>query len=476
MNHYDCVIIGGGITGLAAAHRLKTLRPGATFLLLEAGSRLGGIIATEYVNGYTIEASADSFLSRKPEAVALAEELGIRDRLHGPKPENHQSWVLRYGKLHKIPEGLTGLIPANLKALTNNALLSPEAVARIQAETEVPPADSNEDESVADFITRRMGSEAFANLIEPLMGGIFGGRADLLSLNATFPQLRKLEQEYGSLLRGLNANSNGTTPGVNNKLPPFISFKGGMIELITTLHEQVGDENIRYDAQVEAIEFQDGTYTLSLKTERQPVVANSVLNATPSYAAAKIVRSIDSDLSDALNEIPYSSATIATLAYDEGSLPRKPDGYGYIIPKIEGREALACTWTSAKWENRAPEGKALFRVFLGRYGDNVDELDDPVLEKMALDELRHTVGIDTSPEFVKIQRLPFAKPRYTIGHLDRIQKIKKLVNEHAGLVLAGAYFHGVGVPDCIREGRQAAETLCETTIGSTTQAEHKAVI
>ena len=459
MNHYDCVIIGGGITGLAAAHRLKTLRPDATFLLLEAGSRLGGIIATETVNGFTIEASADSFLSRKPEAVALAEELGIRDRLQGPKPENHQSWVLRYGQLHKIPEGLTGLIPANLKALTDNALLCPEAVARIQAETEVPPADPNVDESVADFVTRRMGREAFTNLIEPLMGGIFGGRADLLSLNATFPQLRKLEQEYGSLLRGLNANGNATAHGANRKLPPFISFKGGMSELVHTLHREIGEEHIRYEAQVGSIHEENGRYKITLKNSDQPIETKSVLNATPSYAAAHILRSIDPDLSEALDAIPYSSSSIVTLAFDENSLPRKPDGYGYIIPRVEGREALACTWTSAKWENRAPDGKALFRVFLGRYGDNVDELDDRVLEKMALDELANTLGVTIHPEFVKIQRLPFAKPQYTIGHLDRIEKIRRLANQHKGLALAGAYFHGVGIPDCIREGRKAAESL-----------------
>lgn len=459
MNHYDCIIIGGGITGLAAAHRLQSLRPDATFLLLEAGSRLGGLIATESVNGFTIEASADSFLSRKPEAVALAEELGLGDRLQGPKPENHQSWVLRYGKLHKIPEGLTGLIPANLEALTHNSLLSPEAVARIQAETEVPPADPKTDESVADFITRRMGREAFANLIEPLMGGIFGGRADLLSLNATFPQLRKLEQEYGSLLRGLNENCSSDTLGANCKLPPFLSFRGGMSELITALYKQIGEKNIRYGASVNAIEVQGGKYIVSFKDDRPSISTQSVLSATPSFATASMLNAVDPDLSDALNEIPYSSSTIVTLAYDENSLPRKPDGYGYIIPKIEGREALACTWSSAKWDHRAPDGKALFRVFLGRYGDTVDELDDHTLKKMALDELRQTLAINTSPEFVKIQRLPFAKPQYSIGHLDRIQKINGLVNQHAGLELAGAYFHGVGVPDCIREGRKAAEAL-----------------
>lgn len=461
MNHYDCVIIGGGITGLAAAHRLKTLRPDARFMLLEAGSHVGGLIATESVDGFTIEASADSFLSRKPEAVALAEELGLRDRLQGPKPENQQSWVLRYGKLHKIPEGLTGLIPANLEALTDNSLLSPAAVARIEAEIDVPPADANTDESVADFITRRMGREAFVNLIEPLMGGIFGGRADLLSLNATFPQLRKLEQEYGSLLRGLNENRNGAANGIKSKLPPFLSFKGGMAELISTLQAEIREENIRCNAPVESVEMQGGRYRIMLKNAHEPIWANAVLSTTPAIAAAKILQSLDSNLSDALQAIPYSSSTIVTLAYDEKSLPRKPDGYGYIIPKIEGREALACTWTSAKWENRAPAGKALFRVFLGRFGDNVDALDDATIKSMALNELQQTLAIGAHPEFVKIQRWTNAKPQYTIGHLDRIQQIQQLTSQHAGLKLAGAYFRGVGVPDCIREGRTAVESLAQ---------------
>ncbi len=459
MKPFDCVIIGGGITGLAAAHRLKTLRPDASFLLLESGSHLGGKIVTESVNGFTIEASADSFLSRKPEAVALAEELGLLDRLQSPKPENRQSWVLRCGKLHKIPEGLTGLIPANLEALTNNTLLSADAVARIKAETEVPPAAPKADESVADFITRRMGREAFENLIEPLMGGIFGGRADLLSINATFPQLRNLEQKYGSLLLGLSENGNGAALGVNGKLPPFLSFKGGMTELIAALQTQIGEENIRCNALVESVEALGGKYKISLKNARQAINAKSILLTTPAFTTAELLRSLDLELSDALKAIPYSSSAIVTLAYDEKRLPRKPDGYGYIIPRIEERNVLACTWTSAKWENRAPEGKALFRVFLGRFGDKIDEIEDAALKKLALEELRETLSIDANPEIAKIQRWPHAMPQYTLGHLDRIQKIERLAKPHPGLALAGAYFHGVGVPDCIREGRKAAESL-----------------
>jgi oxygen-dependent protoporphyrinogen oxidase len=448
----DVVIVGGGITGLAAAYRLQRLAPHLDVVLMEASSHLGGKIGTEQFDGFLLEWGPDCFLSRKPRGIGLCQELGLTTELVGRNPRYAQTFVLRHGRLHRLPQGLTGMIPTNLEALTHNTLLSAAAHSRLAQEPAIPPAPAHGDESVAHFIARRLGTEILENLVEPLMAGIYAGQADQLSLAATFPHLRQLELEHGSLLQGLMKQrpaANGTD------YPPFVSFAAGMRRLVERLVEELNEVTICRETAVTNITKMVNGYQLSV--EGKPAVETSVvIVTTPMYVSSELLRGIDRVLAATLAEIPYASTALVNLAFDEADVPEL-NGYGYVIPSVEGREALACTWSSRKWQNRAPEGKVLLRVYIGRFGDDdVTAYEDGRLLTIAQNEIHDTLNITAEPLFHRIIRYPEAMPQYNMGHLERLAKIEQQLASHEGLFMAGAAFHGVGIPDCISSGETAA--------------------
>jgi oxygen-dependent protoporphyrinogen oxidase len=315
---------------------------------------------------------------------------------------------------------------------------------------------------VAHFITRRLGQEALDNLIEPLMAGIYAGQVDQLSLAATFPQLRQLELKRGSLLNGL-ANSPGATN--DSDQPPFVSFPGGMGQLVTRLVDCLEGVSIYRETAVNAIEKTDSGYLLSvngsgLNSEQFPVngiKSSAVIVTTPAYVSGRLLQGVDSKLAELLAGIPYASTALVNLAFNEADVPDL-DGYGYVIPRVEGRETLACTWSSRKWQNRAPDGKVLIRVYIGRYGEkDVTEFDDGRLLTIAQNEIRETLNITTDSLFHRIFRYPKSMPQYNLGHPERLTAIEACIAAHPGLFLAGAAFKGVGIPDCIASGEEAAE-------------------
>lgn len=453
------VIVGGGIAGLAAAYKFKEASHEIDITIIEASSQLGGKIGTERVDGFVIESGPDCFLSRKPRGIGLCEALGIAEQLVGRDPNHAKTFVLRHGRLHPLPSGLTGMIPTNLDALTNSSLLSDTAVSQIAQEPNLPPQPENGDESVANFISRRLGQEAFDNLIEPLMGGIYAGQADQLSLAATFPQLRQLELKHGSLLKGLTAPKPAVTPSA---YPPFVSFPDGMQTLVEALVAQLDGVEILLETAVSSISNQSSVNSnrlqnthYALRTTHHTIHADAVVLTTPAFVSSQLLCDVDSDLAATLDEIPYASSALVNLVFDEADVPEL-DGYGYVIPRVEGREALACTWTSRKWQNRAPEGKVLLRVYIGRYGEgDVTGFDDGRLLAIAQQEIKETVNIIAEPNFQRIIRYPKAMPQYNMGHLDRIARIQVKLAEHPGLFMAGAMFNGVGIPDCIASGETA---------------------
>lgn len=438
---------------MTAAYRLRKLRPEWSILLLEASGRLGGKLHTERVGGFVVEASADSFLARKPAGIALVEELGLSDQIQGRRPENRKTYVQRHGNLYRLPEGLTGLIPTNLDALYEHPLLSAEGAARVAQEPHVPIHTGDDDESVGDFISRRMGKELYENLVEPLMGGIYGGRADLLSLQAVFPQLRRLELTHGSLLKGLTRPNPPTdTP----RYPPFVSFKGGIGTLVDRLVDALDGVEVRTNAAVESVRRGDNW---AVVVGGEVVSAENLLLTTPAYITSSLLSPATPNLSNALATIPHSSAAIVTLAYNRADVQNPLDGYGYVIPRIEGKEILACTWSSQKWDGRAPDDAVLLRVYLGRYGVDVTAYKDDALVELAKGELRGVLGITAPPILTTLHRWKNSIPQYMLGHLDRTAKIRTLEAQHSGLYLAGAYFDGVGIPDCIRHGDTVAHKI-----------------
>lgn len=448
------VVLGGGIAGLAAAHRFESAGPGAEVVLVERDRKLGGKVATERVGGFVLEAAPDSFLSRKPRGVGLCEELGIAGELVGRRPEHERTYVRRGRDLHPLPTGLTGMIPTNLDALAGSELLTLAGRARLASEPDVPAAPAGEDESVAAFVSRRLGREAYDAFVEPLMTGIYGGNGDELSLAATFPQLRALELEHGSVIRGLQAQA---PPGPGSR-PPFLSLRPGMGSLVDALADRLRHTGLVLGVDAVSVTRADGGYRVAL-ADGESIRADAVVVAVPAFVAAELLAGLDEELAEAHAAISYASSVVSTLAFREEDVSHPLDGYGYVVPRQEGTEVLACTWTSRKWPDRAPEGAVLIRVYAGRYGGrDLTLAEDDDLVALARDELS-LLGIDAEPTLTRVNRWPLGMPQYVLGHLDLLSRIESALDRHPGLAVAGAAYRGVGIPDCIASGEVAAESV-----------------
>ena len=451
------VVVGGGLTGLAAAYRLESLLPESEITLVERTKRLGGKLLTEKVNGFVIEGAPDSFLSRKARGVGLCEELGLAGELVGRRPENARSYVRHGSELHPLPEGLTGMIPTDLDSLAQGALLSQAGRERLAAEVDLPPEPPGADESISSFVTRRLGAEAYERLVEPLMTGIYGGDGAQLSLQATFPNLRALELEHGSLIRGLGTQSAESA----SSYPPFVTLASGMQALAVRLAGRLRRTRVLTGRAALGVRPSDRGYEVTLDAGER-VQAEGVVVAVPAFAAAELLADLDPDLAAVLAEIPYASSAVVTLAYRPEDVARPLDGYGYLVPRAEGSDVLACTWTSSKWEGRAPEGSVLIRVYAGRFGGrDVTAGHDDELVALARGELRH-LGIEAEPYLSRVHRWPRGMPQYVLGHPERLERIESALADHPGLALAGAAYRGVGVPDCVHSGEEAARSLAES--------------
>jgi oxygen-dependent protoporphyrinogen oxidase len=454
------VIVGGGIAGLAAAYRLQQTAPGLAITLIESDNRLGGKIVTERVNGFVIEGGPDTFLSYKPRGLGLCKELGLEDRLHGTNEKIHRTYVMRGGKLYELPEGLTGLIPSRFGPMIKTGLISPPGKLRMGLDYFIPPRSLNGDESLADFVERRLGRELYEQMIEPLMSGIYAGDGEQLSLAATFPQLRDTEIKYGSLVKGmLAARRKPALPRSDGakKWAAFLTPTTGLAEIVEALEVKLTGVDVRLGRSVVSVgHVSNMAYTLILDSG-ESLQADAVILATPVFVTANLITDLDPEMASALRAIPYSSTATVSVAYPLSDVPRPLDGYGYIIPSAEGRDILACTWTSTKFPHRAPEGYGLIRAFIGRAGqEGALEKTDEELLNLVRDELHAVLGITAKPLLYRVFRWPRAMPQYTLGHLDRLAVIEKSLIQHPGLYVAGNGYRGIGIPDCIASGEAAA--------------------
>jgi oxygen-dependent protoporphyrinogen oxidase len=448
-------VVGGGVAGLASALRLLRRAPGAEVTLFEKADHLGGEIHTERVDGFVIEAGADSFLTRKARGVGLCEELGLAGRLVARQAQHAGTFVRYGGVLHPLPEGLTGMIPTRIDSLTESALLSASGRAALADEPSLPAATDRREESIARFVTRRFGREVYERIVEPLMAGIYGGDGERLSLDATFPRLRDLERRHGSVIRGLSASSE---EGAVTAAPPFVSFAGGMGELIDHLESRLCDASILTSVEVVALEPRAGGGFVLVLGDGARAEADAVILATPAPATARIMRGFDRELSDLHAAIAYGSSVTVSLAFSERDLPRPVAGYGYVVPRVEGSDVVGVTVASNKWPGRATAGHALFRVYLrARHGGDITSETDDTLVRAARRELRKTYGVGAPPMLVRTSRWPSAVPQYTLGHVGRVSHIRDRLAAHRGLFAAGAAYAGVGIPDCIASGEAAAD-------------------
>ena len=453
------VIVGGGITGLSAAYRLQTEAEAQghpiSITLLEQSGRLGGKIWTERRDGFVVELGPDIFLARKPRGIGLCRDLGLDHRIQETNPTHRGSYIQKEGVLHRLPEGLSGLVPTRLGPVMRSPLLSTRGKLRLALDWIRPPRREEADESVAGFITRRLGEEAYSNLVEPLLGGIYGGDGHALSLQATFPQLRAAERDYGSLLRGLLKSRAAAKP-TESWTTAFVTLQGGMDELIVSLAAHLTEVDIRLSQPVLSITRLEEGYAVHTG-EAAPVRAEAVVITTPAHVAAHLLASLKGSLTEELSAIPHGSTMTLSMAFRAADVPRPLDAYGYIIPRAEGKPVLACTWSSTKIPGRAPEGMVLLRVFLGRSDtDALFQQDDDLVVTVARREVEATLGITATPLFYRLCRWRRSMPQYVLGHLERLARIEQRQAAHPGLFLAGASYRGVGIPDCIEDGERAA--------------------
>ena len=472
-NRDRVVVVGAGLTGLVAAHRLAARGSSAKrteVVVLDAKDRVGGSIWTNHVDGYTLEGGADSFITNKPWGVELCHELGLGDRLIGPNEKDRRSFVVRKGKLVPVPEGFVLMAPGKIGPLLASPILSMRGKARMLLDLVLPRKRDDGDESLASFVRRRLGREALDRLVQPLVGGIYTADPTELSLKATLPQFPAMERDHGSLILGARRQAKASraadraASGARYGL--FASLDEGMGLLPRTLAESLPPGVVRTRTAVRRIVRSEAGQTWRVELlDGPPIEAGAVILTTEAHASARLIDGFDPELALQLRSIPYASSAIVTLAYRRDQVKHPLDGFGAVVPAIEGRSILAVSFLSQKFPTRAPAGTVLLRVFVGGATQpDLFDRDDDELATMVRDELASLIGASGEPLLVEVGRHPRAMPQYTLGHLDRIAAIRRRAAQHPRLLLAGNAFHGVGIPDCIRSGREAADAVLAALI------------
>lgn len=474
------VIIGGGIAGLSAAWSLREHRapgmPEFEIVLLEKNDRLGGNIRTEKVDGFLIEGGPDCFLSEKPWAMELCKRVGLGDKLLPTNEKNRKTFVLSGGRLHVLPEGVILMVPTKILPLATSSLISWPGKIRMALELFIPKKKDNKDESLGEFVRRRLGQEALDKIAEPLVAGVHAGDPETMSVRASFPKFVQLEEESGSLIRGMikkmahmrKGRGGAPSGGDKKKVTMFMTLKDGLSEFIDTLSSRVENTKntkIIKGAAVSGISRGAENYTVTLEGGRT-IDADAVIVAAPAWAASSIVKGIDTELSGKLLSIPYVSTATVSIAFRKKDVKHPLNGFGFVVPKIEKRKIMAATWTSVKFSYRAPDDSVLIRCFVG--GSKNAELvvlSDAEIINMVRQELKDIMGIDAEPVLCRVYKWRNSMPQYTIGHEERIAWIEERLSRHPGLYLTGSAYHGIGISDSVRYGEIVAKKVLHQITG-----------
>ena len=431
-------IVGGGITGLTAAHTLH--KNEIPFVLYEASPRLGGSLLTERAHGVTIEGGADSWITAKPWAAELARELGIGDQLIHSNDAERATYIVRGGRLVPMPKGLRLFVPTDIDAAKQSGLFSPETLRRIRDEVNLQPRTSDTDESVAAFAERHFGREMVEVLVDPLLAGVYGVDASVLSARAVIPQMIEAERDKGSLIKTLQAAPPSSEP-------MFTTCKHGISTLVDALIGKISEDSIRLNTPVHSVERSGSGWRVNGEEVAAVILAISPLQA----ASLDCVRG---ELRDLLAEFTYGDALTIALVYERAAIGPLPRGFGALVPASEGREMIACTFVHQKWPGRVPGDLGMIRVFFTQKILRTDAEIQAVAER----ELRELFEIEAKPRFAMVHRWPQSMPQYTIGHMDRMKQVTRLSRE-ARLHLAGNAYRGIGVSDCVRDGQAAAAAV-----------------
>ena len=487
MDTVDVVVVGAGIAGLAAAYELHAR--GTRFRVLEARPRAGGLILTEHADGFTIDAGPDSLLVQKPAAITLCDELGLSARLVPTLPPR-TAHILRAGTLYPLPQASVLGIPTRLLPLVSNGLLSAPAKLRVMMDLVLPRRTSadTDDESIGSFFRRRFGAEAVTYVAEPLLAGIHSGNVERLSMRALFPRLLDAEREHGSVIRALRRAGQTTTDE-----GPFRSLRGGIGELVAALVPALPEGGLRCNSRVQAVEASPGNLA-SLGSPGSPgsqshrdqtdqrgqrpytvcldgggtVRAGALILAVPAYAAADLLAPLDAELAALCRSVGYTSTAAVVLSYPRSAVRHPLRGTGFLVPRAERQYTItAASWVSSKWPGRAPEGQVLLRAFIGGARDpGALGRSDRELVQQAHVDLAASLQIDGPPGLTRVYRWERANPQHEIGHLDRLAAIERRLERWPGLYLTGSGFRGVGIPDCLADGRSVAVAATRTLASS----------
>jgi oxygen-dependent protoporphyrinogen oxidase len=463
-------IIGGGLSGLAAAHRLGTLAKDAgrplELVLFEAGEALGGLVGTKRLGDYLVETGADSFITNKPWAIQLCRELGIEECLLPTDPTFRRSLVLRNGKPVPVPEGFMLLSPAKIWPVLTSPIFTWRGKLRMAMEYFVGRNGGGIDESLASFVRRRFGREALDRLVQPLVGGIYTSDPEKLSLAATLPRFLDMEREHRSLIRASRKKSGkqSDTDGSGARYGLFAAPKNGISELADALAKAVDEvAEVRTETRVSSVEpvsLADDTSWEVHTSEGRSEQFTAVVLALPAYRIGDLVTGFDQQLAKALQSIKYASSAIVASGHRLKDITHPLDAFGLVIPAIENRRILAVSFASRKFPGRAPEGRVILRTFVGgAMQPELCNLDDEQLKQLVREELADMLGVSGEEDFSLIARYNRAMPQYHVGHLERVAQIESQAEKYAGLALAGNAFHGVGIPDTVHSGQNAAEKV-----------------
>ncbi|MDR1958848.1 MAG: protoporphyrinogen oxidase [Planctomycetaceae bacterium] len=463
------LILGAGITGLSAAYHCRKLMPDVKIEVWDKQERTGGVLETLNLNGYQIEQSADNFITTVPWGLELCQELGLSDEVVQTNPLYRRTYVVRKGNLHLLPDGFMMMAPTRMWPLAVTPILSPFGKLRAACEFFLPKSRETGDETMAHFAKRRLGREVFERLIEPLVSGVYAADMDKLSVLATLPRFREMEKNHGSLIRAMRAQmkvsrqvrEQSQESGARYSL--FVTLKNGLSHITDTLASRISIENIRLSREAVQLERKSESGVLYWEcTDRRGTAErfDAVIFALPSYETARLLKTSHPKLGELLGKIEHSGTAIATFAFSQHQMKKKVRGMGFVVPKIENSPILAGSFSSLKYVHRAPAGKLLIRIFAGgARAPEMATMPDEELLPILRREMNRNLHIQGEPEYQVVAHWPRTMPQYHLGHLELVQEIESQVASISDVAVAGNSFHGVGIPNCIHSGQQAAESL-----------------
>ncbi|MFZ0818009.1 MAG: protoporphyrinogen oxidase [Candidatus Sulfotelmatobacter sp.] len=454
-------IIGGGISGLTAAFTLEEHRRAGTvdYTLYESSPHLGGVLRTETIQNCILEAGPDSFLTEKPWATDLCHSLGLGDQFVGSNDADRKTYIFIHGRLIPMPDGLMFMVPTKILPTGFSPLFSWSAKLRMTRELFHPPRAAESDESVATFVERHYSAEMVDRLADPLLSGVYGGEAANLSVRAVLPRFVEMERTHGSLGRAMLAARKKIARHANQFAPPlFTSLKSGMQQLIDTLVPRLNQASLLTNTPVQSIQPEAGGWRVSVGVNSNHF--DAIVLAVPTHAAAQLLSICSPDLSAELAAIAYTSSITVGLGYDRKVRQSLPPGFGFLVPRSEGKRLLAATFVHNKFPHRAPEDRALLRCFFaGSTAENIWQLSDDEIIAIVRNDLQQILGLRAVPLFARVYKWKSAMAQYGVGHLERLDRIERLRQQLPKIALAGNGYRGIGVPDCVRSGRDAVEQM-----------------